>query len=257
MTSNTLRWVVLFLLTINVIPIFAQDQILQTNVDSSTITSNKRFVVESYWDKVNFNNHSLSKDTLIQKMQGWGLLLKSVRDDVFTHSEVNKFLNKAFSNDTIFEEILDNIQDVFYDFLSPARDFEAYIAVLDWMLKSDKLSDIEKLRPKYLLEMALKNRKGEKANDFNYYLLSGEKYTLHSIESPYTLIFFNSPGCSHCVVFKKELASYNVIDKMITDKQLVVLGVYADDNPQEWRDGANDFPQKWINSIDKGLTTLN
>ncbi len=53
------------------------------------------------------------------------------------------------------------------------RNEEFYIPVLDAMLASPVLEEIEKVRPKARRELAQKNRIGTKALNFNYTLASG------------------------------------------------------------------------------------
>ena len=50
---------------------------------------------------------------------------------------------------------------------------DLYITVLEHALSSDLLGEADKMRPRYLLEQAMKNRVGFEAEDFIYTLANG------------------------------------------------------------------------------------
>ena len=67
-----------------------------------------------------------------------------------------------------------------------------YIAVLEYLTESSSLSDVEKIRPAHLLELALKNRIGTPATDFTYTLANGQTGKLYNIKADYLLLFFTT-----------------------------------------------------------------
>ena len=75
---------------------------------------------------------------------------------------------------------------------------DLYIAVLERALSSGVLGEADKLRPRYLLEQAMKNRVGFEAADFTYTLANGRSASLSELEADYTILFFNNPDCVKC-----------------------------------------------------------
>ena len=133
------------------------------------------------------------------------------------------------------------------------RNEEFYIPVLDAMLTSPLLEEIEKVRPKARRELAQKNRIGTKALNFNYTLASGAQGSLYQQQTDYILLFINNPGCHACTETIDALKNAPIINQLLEQKKLTVLSVYPDEELDEWRNHLNEFPKEWINGYDKKL----
>lgn len=137
---------------------------------------------------------------------------------------------------------------------SPVRDEEIYIYALRQVIESRHLDDYSKLRPRYQLNMALRNRVGEPATDFTYTLADGQQATLHGIEAHYTLLFFNNPDCDACEQMTRQLERNTTVRKAEKTGQLRVLALYS--NPEEetelWRSHLDSYPAGWIVAYDQG-----
>ena len=138
-----------------------------------------------------------------------------------------------------------------YDPNSPMRNEEFYIPVLDAMLASPLLEEIEKVRPKARRELAQKNRIGTKALNFSYTLASGAQGSLYQQQADYILLFINNPGCHACTETIDALKNAPIINRLLGQKKLTVLSIYPDEELDEWRKHLNEFPKEWINGYDK------
>lgn len=212
------------------------------------------FFVRHYWDNVNFADTNYIHHPEITE-QTWvdycDLLnhvpLATVQDamkEVFKRAAVDK---KVLN---YFEELADKY---LYDPNSPMRNEEFYIPVLESIIVSPVLDDIEKIRPRARLELAQKNRIGTKALDFAYTLASGAQGTLYSIQAEYTLLFINNPGCHACTETIEALKGAPVIGKLIAEKKLKVLSLYPDKELDEWKKHLHEFPVTWTNGYDKSF----
>lgn len=139
-----------------------------------------------------------------------------------------------------------------YDPNSPMRHEEHYISVLDLLLASSVLDDAEKIRPQARRTLAQRNRLGTRALDFVYTLASGQTGTLHSLRSPYTLLFINNPGCQACTDMINGLQQAPAIGQAFDSGKLRILSLYPDEEPEEWRHHLAEFPVGWINAYDRG-----
>lgn len=139
-----------------------------------------------------------------------------------------------------------------YDPNSPMRHEEHYISVLDLLLASPVLDDAEKIRPQARRTLAQRNRLGTRALDFVYTLASGQTGTLHSLRSPYTLLFINNPGCQACTDMINGLQQAPAIGQALGSGRLRILSLYPDEEPEEWRRHLAEFPASWINAYDRG-----
>lgn len=134
---------------------------------------------------------------------------------------------------------------------SPLRSEEIYIGVLQAMTESTRLGDMDKIRPRERLKLALKNRPGHRASNFTYTLAHGRQGTLNAIHSEYTLLFFNNPGCEACAATIGQLAGSPLISRLTEEHRLTVLALYPDEELDEWRRHLPDFPSGWTNGYDK------
>jgi hypothetical protein len=101
------------------------------------------------------------------------------------------------------------------------------------------------------LELAQKNRLGTKALDFTYTLASGAQGQLYQLKSEYTLLFINNPGCHACLESINQIKQSPTITRLMSENRLKVLGIYTDQELDEWRKHQPDFPKEWINGYDK------
>ena len=212
------------------------------------------FLAQHYWDKFDFT------DTVYQ----WGN--EAAAEQIFANyiaimwqveldkatSSIKKFLATAEAAENItFTRFLDLCEKYLYDPNSPMRNEELYIPVLEYIVVSPNVPELEKIRPLHRLEMAFKNRVGAQATDFTYTLASGVKGNLYNIRADYTILFFNNPGCSACKSMREEISSLPLLSEMINSGQIKVLAVYPDEDLAEWKDYQPNIPTTWINAYDE------
>lgn len=133
-----------------------------------------------------------------------------------------------------------------YDANSPMRNEDYYIPVLEQMLQSPRLTELDKLRPADRLKQARKNRPGMVAADFTYVTPKGETHRLSQLQADYILLFFYDPDCSNCSESEHILASIPFFLDMQNSGKLRVLAVYADENKDEWLQKSSAMPAGWI-----------
>jgi hypothetical protein len=161
---------------------------------------------------------------------------------------VRSMLKKAEMERKMYLYLVDLYEKYLYDPNSPMRNDEFYIPVLEAMLASPVVE--EKTRPAYLLELAKRNRPGEKAADFTYTLAGGQKATLYSIRSEYTLLFFYNPDCYNCQEVSGQLQASPAIQHLIREAKIRILAIYPDEDISAWRNHLLHLPEEWIHSYD-------
>lgn len=211
------------------------------------------FLVKHYWDNFNFTDTNCIHQPEITE-QAWVDFL-----DVAKHvpletarEGIDTLMARSGKEKKIFDYFTTLADNYLYDPNSPFRNEEFYIVVLQSMLASNQLSQTEKSRPKFRLELAQKNRLGTKALNFTYTLKSGKQGTLYNISSKYTLIFINNPGCHACGEITEGMKTSASIQHLLSEKELIILCIYPDEELDEWEKHLKDFPADWINGYDKG-----
>ncbi|MCD7899278.1 MAG: DUF5106 domain-containing protein [Bacteroides sp.] len=210
------------------------------------------FLAEHFWEHFNFaDTNYINKPEITEQFWVDYINILGYTPQEKAKGYLKDTFRKAEQNKKMYNYLVDLADKYLYDPNSPFRQEEYYIAVLESMVASPILQDIEKIRPKDRLKIALKNRVGEKASNFTYTLESGKQGKLYQIKSDYIILFFNNPGCSACEEAIKQLKYSLAITKAVMDKELTILAIYADQDLDEWKKYRNEFPQEWINGYDK------
>lgn len=128
---------------------------------------------------------------------------------------------------------------------------EEYIAFLKDVVDCDTIGDAEKIRPRWLLEIALKNRPGSPAADFAFKGRDGAPSTLYDVlaggDTNLLLVFYD-PDCDHC----REVMERMAADPRIAGGDVRVLAVYSGDDSELWERTAPGLPEAWVVGYDDG-----
>ncbi len=212
------------------------------------------FYAEHFWDNFDFKDSTLidSEQVTEPAFAQYLQVVSSVPYDSAVKS-IKSMLGKAQASKPMYEYLCGLYEKYLYDPNSPLLNEELFIVVLESQIDSDILQDYEKIRPRELHKMALKNRVGTQAADFTYTLASGAQGTLYGIRAPLTLIFINNPGCPACKEIRESISASQFLSGLIADGTIKVLAIYPDEDLTEWRNYAPNMPAEWINGYDKSL----
>lgn len=213
------------------------------------------YLVRHYWENINFadSNYVHHPEVTEQAWVDYIDLMKLVPPQT-ADTAMKELFAQAEKEKKCYLYLMELAEKYLYEPNSPMRNEEIYISVLDALLASPLLSDVEKIRPQARRELAQKNRKGTKALDFAYTLSSGAQGTLHTLKAPYTLLFINNPGCHACSEAIEELKKAPAINRLLTQKELKLLSFYPDEELDEWKRHSAEFPSEWMNSYDAKQT---
>lgn len=212
------------------------------------------FYARHYWDLFDYSDTTLvdNEQTTEQFFANW-LDLISRADHQTATAAISESLTRCGTHRRMFVYLCELYEKYLHDPNSPMMNEELFIPVLETMTASPLLDDTEKIRPRELHRMALKNRIGTLAADFTYTLASGAQGTLYGIKAPITLLFINNPGCPACKQVREDISASQLLTQLIDDGTIKVLAIYPDEDLGEWRDYAPNMPASWINSYDKAL----
>jgi hypothetical protein len=145
-----------------------------------------------------------------------------------------------------YRQMMELAERRFSNAADPLHNEGLYMVVLKHVTESYVLSNTEKEKQRLLLEGAKKNMIGSVAADFDY-VVPGDKTVHHlkDLKADYILVYFNNPDCESCEAVKERLASNELINKMISDKKLIVLAIYPYDDQKLWKKAK--YPKMMIN----------
>lgn len=217
------------------------------------------YLVIHYWDRFDFSNPELTERPEITE-QALVDYINILNYSSFEKAEesLKLTLTRAEANEEMYLYFCSLFDKYLYNANSPFRNEEFYIPVLEEMIKSNLLSDVQKEEYKFKYEFTQKNRIGHSAADFSYTLSSGKSHKLSSIDSDFTMLYFSNPGCPTCMEVSEMIDNSAPINKALSHNSpqrtmLTILSVYPDDDIEEWKSYLNKLPDRWIHSYDNGM----
>lgn len=218
-----------------------------------------KYLVMHYWDRFDFSNTTLIQrpDITEQAFVDYINILNYVPNEN-TGESIRATLKKAEADTAMYVHFSSLFEKYFYDPNSPFRNEEFYIPVLNEITKSSILSDEVKSVYQFQLDMAMKNRVGDKANNFSYTVASGQTSSLYGLQSDYTLLMFSNPGCPSCEAVTAQLNSSGPLIAALSRNSpnrtmLTILTLYPDADINEWLTHLPQMPSKWVHAYDKDL----
>jgi hypothetical protein len=204
-----------------------------------------------FWDKFDFHDSlSMMKDNFLERCFVDYVDLLSIVPGETMEKSINILMKKSEEEKSIFSLLLKLSEQYLYEQDSPVFDELKLIPFMKYAIQSPLLEDIDKIRPKFLLDNISKNMPGTIANDFTYALTNGETGNLHFIDAEYALLYFNDPECEDCAMLIKQLIASHVINDMIKHGKLKIITVYVNDDIETWEKHESEVPDSWIYSRD-------
>ena len=216
------------------------------------------YIITNFWDKFDFRDtmYCHADDITEQAFVDFFYIFP-----IATYSKVQeavkKLLDSAEVEAVMYNYFLRNAKRFLYDPNSPTRNDEFYIPFLEHIVASPKVMDESKIRPRFELQLAYRNRPGSKAEDFVYTTASGTTGRLYKISARNVLLMFFNPDCRECKETTEQIKKSTAITSAVTSGKLKVLAVYPDETLDLWRKHLNEIPASWINGYDKEQTIRN
>ena len=134
----------------------------------------------------------------------------------------------------------------FSDPADPLHNEQLYMVVLKHTTENFVLSNAEKEKQRLLLMGAKKNMIGTIAADFDYVTPNDKAvHHLKDLKADYILVYFNNPDSESCETVKERLANNELINNLVSEKKLIVLGIYPYDDQKLWK--KSKYPSMMIN----------
>ena len=206
------------------------------------------YLAVHYWDRFPMNDTSYigCPEVTEQALADYLYFLPEVSPAV-AEEGLGILIGKALEgNKPMFYHFSELLERYLYDPNSPMRNEELYIGLLRSITSLPGLDAADKYRPSWQLEMALKNRPGEKAAGFGYILRDGSRGHLDGFAAEYTLLLFFNPDCPACDEVIANLKQSALLSEALKDRtHFRVLAIYADQDPELWEKHKGDLPGSW------------
>lgn len=217
----------------------------------TTPTERANFLALHFWDNFPVEDTSLigNRDMTELSFANFVSIMSVVSE---RQQAFGNFLRRMEANAKMYDAMIEIAERYLFSPYSPMYDEELYINVLQAILESKFLPDIEKEYFRYQLSTAMKNRVGKVATNVKLVTKEGRRVSIHKIKSDYTILCLGDPQCGDCNDVKRAMHLSPLLNGLIDEGRLTILYVCVSDNREEWM--ATPVPQKWINAFDdKGL----
>lgn len=215
------------------------------------------YLVENYWQNFDYADTSLiTLPTVTEQAFVNFIDVLPLTTPEIARRGIDKNINAAMDGDSLMAAHIRSLYESYlYDPNSPMRNEDLYIIYLQSVIGNPRIDPVDKIRPQFQLDMALKNRVGSVVTDFRFAKADGSKTSLHSqVKSTYTLLFFNNPDCPNCQEIKSAMAASDVVSELTKSGKLRVVAVYTDKDLEAWHKAASAIPAGWVNGYTNGVT---
>lgn len=210
----------------------------------SSLESRSNYIISHFWDKCDLSKPIKDEEGLEKAFQDYAVFFQFAHRQIVLTS-INDLMNKAQSNPKNFMMLARIAEKSLYDVDGVLWSDEAYLPFAEYVVKSSKIKNIEKLRYKNQIEKINENKIGAVAQQFEYTDTNGSRKKFNSSETDNTLLFFNDPDCEDCRILRLRLSTDMALNKLIEDGKLQVLCIYPGEYSKEWAEDARRYSDLW------------
>ena len=214
------------------------------------------YLCRHFWDNFDFSDSTipsrLDTGVIRQYFINYAALLKEQPDGGV--AQITALMEKAGQNAPMLDLFSETARFVFYDPNSPFRNDQLYLPVLEAVSQSPLVEEEIRAGAADKALLVSRNLPGSFAEDFTYLTIQNRPGSLYGIRAPYTLVFFNNPGCTMCREIREAMNGSSLIMEKVRSGQLAVLALYPDEDTELWLTYKDEIPPEWINARDPGCT---
>ena len=248
--------------------IFSQKQIEQKRTSQSPFPfpeipamltqpeERKAYLLEHYWDRFNFgdttlvNNREVTEQGFVNQIS---LLADGATPEKVIRESLKNWCSRFMPEAQARQVMMQLADDYLYNPNSPFYNEGLYGVYLETMLEVLPEEDARRSSFDFKLRLLRRNKVGDKATDFSYYLPDGQKKSLAttSTRGNRLLLVFYDPECESCHEVLREMTADASLAGAVKAGRVTVLAVYTEGNQEAWRKGLADMPEGWIIGTDR------
>lgn len=216
----------------------------------------KVYLLEHYWDRFNFadtalvNNREVTEQGFVNQIS---LLADGATPEKVIRESLKNWCSRFMPEAQARRVMMQLADDYLYNPNSPFYNEGLYGVYLETMLEVLPEEDARRSSFDFKLRLLRRNKVGDKATDFTYYLPDGQKKSLAatSTRGNRLLLVFYDPECESCHEVLREMTADASLAEAVKAGRVTVLAVYTEGNQEAWRKGLADMPEGWIIGTDR------
>lgn len=216
----------------------------------------KSYLLQHYWDRFNFadtalvNNREVTEQGFVNQIS---LLADGATPEKVIRESLKNWCSRFMPEAQARQVMMQLADDYLYNPNSPFYNEGLYGVYLETMLEVLPEEDARRSSCDFKLRLLRRNKVGDKATDFTYYLPDGQKKSLAatSVRGNRLLLVFYDPECESCHEVLREMTADASLAGAVKAGRVTVLAVYTEGNQDAWRKGLADMPEGWIIGTDR------
>ena len=216
----------------------------------------KSYLLEHYWDRFSFadtalvNNREVTEQGFVNQIS---LLADGVTPEKVIRESLKNWCSRFMPEAQARQVMMQLADDYLYNPNSPFYNEGLYGVYLETMLEVLPEEDARRSSFDFKLRLLRRNKVGDKATDFTYYLPDGQKKSLSatSVRGNRLLLVFYDPECESCHEVLREMTADASLAGAVKAGRVTVLAVYTEGNQEAWRKGLADMPEGGIIGTDR------
>lgn len=200
------------------------------------------YAVMHFWDSIDFADRVSIGDSFFmeQNFSNFIAVLPLAAPEI-AENAVKKLLTSAATDSLALACILKISDDYLDNADSPMRDEITYIMFLRVTSQMPQINVAAKEYYRFRLGMALKNRPGSKAPDFDFVDRDGARFNLHTaLARDTTIVMFYDSDCGNCMETIKKMSAPDVR----LGYKVLAVDVAGDKN--KWDTAKYNIPSDWL-----------
>lgn len=149
----------------------------------------------------------------------------------------------------VFSWMSDAVEYYLFDPNSEIRSEELFLPFISKLAVSPFAKEDLRTRYAHAAQVCATHRIGTPASDFRFLDAKGRSHTLYGEKAPVTVLLFVNPGCNACEEVVASFESERMKELVRTGK-VKIIGIYIDDDIDEWMALSDRLPAHWINGYD-------
>lgn len=218
----------------------------------------REYLVIHFWERFDFSDSLQLEDkqSVLQGLANFVTLAREVPEnrEWVVRAGVETLCKGITAHSGVTDSLKYYVEEYLYNPNSPYYNENLYGIYLENMIAGLGKDNPQVSSYQFKLKLIRKNRIGEKAENFVFYLPDGTRKSLYDtpVRGNRLVLVFYDPECHSCHDILTGMFADEALQRAVADGAVTVLAVHTEDDEAVWKKYLNGMPRGWIIGQDKG-----
>lgn len=217
----------------------------------------REYLVIHFWERFDFSDSLQLEDkqSVLQGLANFVTLAREVPEnrEGVVRAGIETLCKGITAHSGVTDSLKYYVEEYLYNPNSPYYNEKLYGIYLENMIAGLGKNNPQVSSYQFKLELIRKNRIGEKAENFVFYLPDGTRKSLYDtpVRGDRLILVFYDPECHSCHDILMGMFADATLQEAVACGKMTVLAVYTEGDRDVWRKYLNGMPQNWIIGEDR------